>query len=97
MNPNNQQDAKESPMKNLANHKPPIKRSNDPALPFGPEAVASTMECTGLIPSLPMTEGQADAYKEIYDVPCQQQDAMDTPCQWDTEKRIDPKDKTQEV
>ena len=31
--------------------------------------VASSTECTGLIPSAPLSGAQADSYSEIYDVP----------------------------
>lgn len=91
MNPNKQPDPKTNPSQNLPSHQPPVKQSSDPSLPFGPETIASSMECTGLIPSLPMTEAEADSYKELYDVPCQQQDDMEAPCQWEKDKRSDPK------
>ena len=48
--------------------KQPIKKSTDPDAPFGPETVASSMECTGLIPTLPMSEEEAEAYSDLYNV-----------------------------
>lgn len=38
---------------------------------FETNSVISSTECTGMIPDLPCTEEAADAYKEIYDVPKQ--------------------------
>lgn len=32
-------------------------------------SVASTTECTGLIPSAPVSGAEADSYSDIYDVP----------------------------
>ncbi len=32
-------------------------------------AVASTMECTGLIPAAPESTEEVDSYSEIYDIP----------------------------
>ena len=32
-------------------------------------AVASTQECTGLIPAAPQDGADAEAYREIYDIP----------------------------
>lgn len=32
-------------------------------------AVASTMECTGLIPAAPASVQDVDSYNEIYDIP----------------------------
>lgn len=31
--------------------------------------VASTMECTGLIPAAPTSTAEVDSYSEIYDIP----------------------------
>ncbi|MCI9415385.1 MAG: hypothetical protein HFJ79_09470 [Clostridiales bacterium] len=31
--------------------------------------VASSMECTGLIPAAPATESEVESYSEIYDIP----------------------------
>ncbi|MCI8553719.1 MAG: hypothetical protein HFJ80_02080 [Clostridiales bacterium] len=31
--------------------------------------VASSMECTGLIPAAPATESEAESYGQIYDIP----------------------------
>lgn len=31
--------------------------------------VASSTDCTGLIPSAPVTENEVDSYNELYDVP----------------------------
>ena len=33
------------------------------------DTVASTMECTGLIPTPPVSEGEAEAYTELYSIP----------------------------
>ena len=32
-------------------------------------SVASSMECTGLIPSAPTTDAAADSYTDLYDIP----------------------------
>lgn len=32
-------------------------------------SVASSMECTGLIPAAPVSASQADSYGDIYDIP----------------------------
>lgn len=37
------------------------------------EPVASSMECTGLMPSLPYTEDEAESYSNIYSVPAPRQ------------------------
>jgi hypothetical protein len=31
--------------------------------------VASSMDCTGLVPSRPIDEGEADSYTELYNIP----------------------------
>ena len=31
--------------------------------------VASAMDCTGLVPSRPIDEGEADSYTELYNIP----------------------------
>lgn len=36
---------------------------------FDQNTVASYTECTGLIPTPPLSEDEAESYKEIYDVP----------------------------
>jgi hypothetical protein len=36
---------------------------------FNSESVASSTECTGLIPTPPVTEDEAESYTKIYDVP----------------------------
>lgn len=37
------------------------------------QSVASAMECTGLVPSLPATEDEAESYSNIYSVPAPRQ------------------------
>ena len=37
------------------------------------QPVASTMECTGLMPSLPNTEDEAESYADLYSVPAPRQ------------------------
>ncbi len=32
-------------------------------------AVASSMECTGLIPAAPVSAAETDSYSDIYDIP----------------------------
>ena len=32
-------------------------------------SVASSMECTGLIPAAPVTDAAADSYGDLYDIP----------------------------
>lgn len=34
--------------------------------------VVSGTECTGMVPTPPLSDGEADAYREIYDVPVEQ-------------------------
>ncbi|MGI6161430.1 MAG: hypothetical protein ACOYJD_05300 [Christensenellales bacterium] len=36
--------------------------------------VTSSTECTGLIPALPMTEGESESYSELYGIPHQEID-----------------------
>jgi hypothetical protein len=36
---------------------------------FNSESVASATECTGLIPTPPVSEEEAESYTKIYDVP----------------------------
>lgn len=33
------------------------------------DSIPSSMECTGLIPTPPKSEAEAEAYTEIYDIP----------------------------
>lgn len=37
--------------------------------------VVSGTECTGMVPTPPLSDGEADAYREIYDVPVEQNPA----------------------
>jgi hypothetical protein len=37
------------------------------------QSVASSMECTGLMPSLPATEDEAESYSDLYSVPAPRQ------------------------
>ena len=55
-----------------------MKRSPPKPLPYDADgdaifdeafSVASTTECTGLIPSAPASGAEADSYSDIYDVP----------------------------
>lgn len=41
----------------------------DDDLFFEIDTVASATECTGLIPALPLTEAQAQAYTDLYSIP----------------------------
>ena len=36
-------------------------------------SVASSMDCTGLMPSLPTTEDEAESYSDLYPVPAPRQ------------------------
>ncbi len=36
---------------------------------FDPNIVVSSTDCTGLIPSPPLSEDEAESYAEIYDIP----------------------------
>ena len=33
------------------------------------DKVVSSMDCTGLVPSRPINEGEAESYTELYDIP----------------------------
>lgn len=37
------------------------------------QSVASAMDCTGLMPSLPATEDEAESYSDLYSVPAPRQ------------------------
>mgnify|MGYP000985098506 CR=1 FL=1 len=52
---------------------PIIKRRDDEDEFFNTESVVSATECTGLIQTPPITEFEAESYKEIYDVPLNQE------------------------
>lgn len=60
------------------NHSDKPHAAGPPPMPYaagGPDseeeafAVASTQECTGLIPAAPQDGADAEAYREIYDIP----------------------------
>lgn len=48
--------------------KPLLKLEDEDSF-FESNGVISATECTGLIPDLPLTEGAADSYQKLYDVP----------------------------
>lgn len=50
--------------------KPLLKLEDEDSF-FESNSVISSTECTGMIPDLPRTETAVEAYKEIYDVPTQ--------------------------
>ena len=49
--------------------KPPLYDADNDAIFDETFNVASSTECTGLIPSAPLSGSEADSYSEIYDVP----------------------------
>lgn len=51
----------------MPKNKRPIKSPADNADEMELSCTASSMDCTGLIPTLPENEDAAEAYKEIYD------------------------------
>jgi hypothetical protein len=68
----------------MDNKQKPKLNNNEPErdwydLPFGPKTITSSTECTGLIPSLPETEDEVEAYKALYDVPKQANKEKDGP------------------
>ncbi|WP_411675930.1 hypothetical protein [Caproicibacter sp.] len=54
------------------NEEPRLKLEDDVSF-MNEQPVASSMECTGLMPSLPATEDEAENYSNIYSVPTPRQ------------------------
>ncbi|MFU0833828.1 MAG: DUF4316 domain-containing protein [Oscillospiraceae bacterium] len=50
------------------NNEPRLKLEDDVSF-MNEQSVASATECTGLTPSLPLTEDEAESYSNIYPVP----------------------------
>lgn len=53
---------------NKRNDEPRLKLEDDVSF-MNEQSVASATECTGLTPSLPVTEDEAESYSNIYPVP----------------------------
>ena len=51
---------------------PKLKLEDDVSF-MNEQPVASSMECTGLMPSLPDTEDEAESYSKLYPVPAPRQ------------------------
>lgn len=49
------------------NKKRPKKKGDSGHLDFDAIHVSSSLDCTGLIPSAPITEDEADSYRDLYD------------------------------
>lgn len=54
--------------------KSPLIQMEDEASFFGDDNTASTMECTGLIPTPPTDEAEAESYADLYTIPKPEKD-----------------------